>query len=211
LVRAYSRAAKKRNRRKNVTDGLGLAETPKRDRKGCFVERSRQQPEDAQKTVRDARARQMKVKAEDWVLAPEFGFDAGRAIYDEAIDKKEAEALWQLFLEYEKAESVYYGRVIGRPRFAKVAKIEFIHERFETRADDVPDLRGEDERHRDAVNGWMRQQGYIGCLHGHERQAINRAAWQQDELYRDGATTVHGKGFVKALRTLRVCVERMRG
>lgn len=162
--------------------------------------------EDPRETVKEARARAMGREATDLMLSPMFCEEAGRAIAIGA--KADAQVLWAVFLGCDKAEHTYFARIIGRPRFPNISKLEHMPERLETRDDDNPDTRSDDEKHRDASNTWMRWQGYLGQIPRHQRRAIQRASWHQDELHKGGRLTVHGEAFVAAVRSLADVVER---
>lgn len=77
-------------------------------------------------------------------------------------------------------------------------------ERFETREDDKPDLRSEDECHRDAVNDWMRWRGYIGQLRSDQQFALFEVVRGRAEPVVEAELTRGGGGrSVDALRALR--------
>lgn len=193
---AYTKAAKRKAKRAKQANGINAE----------FNERwggqdtMQAEPDDPLATVRQARSRQTGVP-EDEALRPIFGEEAGRAIASVAR-ANEADRLWRLFLAFDRADDLYFSRIIGRSRFPAVSKIEFMPERFGTRADDRPDLRTEDQKVNDTVKTWMRWQGHLGCLAAHERTAIIRASRQMDDLHKDGGPTLHGKAFVAALRVL---------
>ena len=82
-------------------------------------------------------------------------------------------------------------------------------ERFETRADDRPDIRSEDERDRDAVNGWMGWRGALQSLGAHDASLIIRASRQTcGALVIGGEVSTTGSAFVAAMRALRQVVDR---
>lgn len=142
------------------------------------------------------------------VRAQSFEGQAGMAIHAGATDAREVERLWQVFTGLDGAEARYYRLYVGVNRHAKTAKIEMEPEPIETRPDDRPDLRDEDERARDAVNGWMRWQGYLGHLAAYEQTAIHDALKQRCDMAREGQLTTAGQSFVRALRRLADVVER---
>lgn len=134
---------------------------------------------------------------------------AGLAIHLGARDEDERGKLWAIFTRLDASDETYFRRIIGRPRFPNVAKLECLPETFETRPDDRPDARSDDDKDRDAVNGWMRWQGKLGCLAWHEAHLITRAARQTcPELVRGGRLTTTGAAFVAAMRILRMVDER---
>lgn len=208
---AYSKGAKRRARRARAAEGHtdmpGLAETPKRKRDGRFAESTRRPAEDARVVAFNARIRHFgpSVDAASVMLAD----PAGQAIHIGARDADEAGKLWDVFARYDAADERYSRRILGQPRFANVGRLDILPERFETRADDRPDLRSEDERDRDAVNGWMRWQGAMQSLGAHDAGLITRASRQTcGALVIGGRLSTTGAAFVAAMRMLRQVVER---
>lgn len=190
-MKAYSKRAKRRNKGYRA-----LCE--RQERQDPVI--SAVEPDDPQKTVREARARQTG-RPEKEVVKPIYCEQAGRAIMDGAKDRDEAGRMWSRFSDFDRADAIYATRVLGKHRFPNVAKMEFLPNRVEADPDEKPDLRSEDEKHRDAVNAWMTWQGYLGRLHAFQRSSIVRAARQMDTLH-DGGITVHGQSFVAAMRAL---------
>lgn len=167
----------------------------------------REPAEDPRIVVLNARARHFgpDLDAASVMLAD----PAGQAILLGARDADEAARLWDVFARYDAADETYFRRIIGRHRFANVARLDMLPERFETRADDRPDIRSEDERDRDAVNGWMRWQGALQSLGAHEASLIIRASRQTcGALVICGQISATGRAFVAAMRALRGVVER---
>lgn len=144
----------------------------------------------------------------DDALDPMTAEEAGVAIKLGAESKAEARHLWQVYTSYDGVDDRYCKFVIGKQRFEAVSKLEFLPERLETRPDDRPDLRTEEEKIRDARNNWHIWQGFMGELERWERTAINRSVRREDELVKDGELTVHGKALVRALRALRRAAEK---
>ena len=99
-----------------------------------------------------------------------------------------------------------------RPRLQRlllVARLDMLPERFETRADDRPDIRSEDERDRDAVSSWMRWQGALQALGAHDASLIIRASRQTcGALVIGGRLSTTGSVFVAAMRSMRQVVDR---
>lgn len=69
-----------------------------------------------------------------------------------------------------------------------------------------PDLRSEDERHRDAVNDWMRWRGYIGQLRSDQQFALFEVVRGRVEPVVEAELTRAGERFVGALRMLAAAV-----
>lgn len=193
-MRAYTKGAKRRNR--GGKRALFAQQQAKEDALVMTVEK-----DDPQKTVREARARQLG-KPEKAVLLNMLCFDAGRAIDAGARDREEADVMWRVFSEFHQAHKNSVFHTTGKPMFPAVSKMEFLPERFEVRHDFAPvDLRTEEERHRDAMNVWSSWKHKLGFLTSRERYSIDCASRQMDTLY-DGGITVHGQTFVAAMRTL---------
>lgn len=161
--------------------------------------------EDPRSVVITARSRLIGEAASDSLLSPMLCEPAGRAIKIGARNSDEAGKLWDVFKRLDAADETYFRRAIGRPRFPSVAKLEMMPETFETRPDDKPDLRDKDQKDRDAVNSWMRWQGYMGCLASHERHAITSVMRHTAGDTHVGQTlTTAGQAFVAAMRVLRL-------
>ena len=206
---AYSKGAKRRAKRGRASGGdlPGLASVPRRDGNGCYVERTRQQAEDPRVVALNARIRHFgpEVDAASVMLAD----PAGQAIHIGARDADEAGKLWDVFARFDAADETYFRRIIGQPRFANVGRLDMMPERFETRADDRPDLRTEDERDRDAVNGWMRWQGALQAIGAHDAGLIIHESRQTCvAMFIGGRLSTTGASFVAAMRSLRQVVER---
>lgn len=137
-----------------------------------------------------------------------LGDPAGRAIAADARDDIEAAKLWELFRRYDACHDAHHRRIIGRPRFPNVAKLEFLPETFETSADDSTDTRTPDEKDRDAANRWHRCTAVLYRLSRSEREAIMGALFQRDVLTKGAKCTTAGRQFVMALRVVRDVEER---
>lgn len=127
---------------------------------------------------------------------------AGQAIVALAGAGEAGQRLWAIFLDYDRAKTVYFGRVLSQQRFPKVAKLEMMPERFEARDDTPPDLRSEEERiasAREAMNGWGKR---LAELSSRDRMAVNLAIDRLVEVFKDGKPTPAGLRMVKALREL---------
>ena len=161
--------------------------------------------EDPRIVVLSARCRHMnKPDTKETRLALSWqmmGDPAGRAIRIEARD--DADKLWDMFCRLDARHDAYRRRNIGRPRFAKVTKMEYLPETFETREDDSNDHRTPEEKDRDATNGWQRWLGFMRRMTVHERMAIYDGLWRRCDLTKGGISTTAGVQFVMALRVLR--------
>ncbi len=188
--------------------GLELAETPKRDKNGCFADRVRQQDPDPhpQQVALEARARQMGSDKIDDMRSQALTDAAGRAL-TLSCEPDAAKELTALYGAYIASYRRYMLRCIGLSPDAKVAKIEMTPDRMETRADDRPDLRSEDEKDRDAANSWARYHTALGRLSLADRSYIEGAGRDWVVLVDAGEVTAAGKRFVAAMERFAGFVE----
>ena len=164
----------------------------------------RETAEDPRKVVIAARARFMGVDPSDDMLAAMLCEPAGRAIHLGAKDSDEAKRLWSIFTRIDGADETYHRLIIGKPRFPAVSRLEMMPERFETRADDRPDLRTEDEKVRDTKIAWSRWQALLWRLGQYHTYTIQNAMRHSGPvMVLGGKLTTAGQAFVAALRSLR--------
>ena len=164
---------------------------------------------DPRQVVKEARARIMRLDPTDAMLTEMLVSEPGQAIYAGAKNLDEAKKLWAVFCAFDAVDDAYSRRVIGRPRFANVSRLEMMPERFETRADDRPDTRTEDEKVRDAKNAKARWEAYMADIGPYFRHCVIAASRQTHEMFLiEGKLTLAGDYFVRAMRTLRECYER---
>lgn len=195
--------------KQELADAVALAPVPRKEKDGKSTRAKRTAQKlserDPQKAALQARARMMgvddTVRNRQAMRSQALGEAAGRAIHI-GCDPDTAERLWRVYADFTATEERYARTVLGKGLHAKTAKIETMPERFETRPDDRLDLRDEDQRHRDAVNAWMRWRGYIGQLHSHEQHAIFAVVRGRVEPVVDAALTQPGKRFVEAIEKL---------
>ena len=127
---------------------------------------------------------------------------AGQAIMIGAADRDEAAQMWQTFRDCDAADDAYARRFVGIRRFPNVGKLEYLPERFETRDDDRPDSRSQEEKDRDAVNRWMHWQGLLGRI-GRDHHTVSVDAMRQRaRLVHAGKLTRTGTAFIAAMRAL---------
>lgn len=183
-----------------------LAETPKREKNGQYkhteTRGTTRASRNADRPAMEARARHMgltKDKAGE-MKRERLSEGAGMAI-DILCDPDAAQRLWSHYIAITASEARYH-RSLGKSIHAKTAKIEMMQERFETRADDVVDLRTEEERDTDAVKSWMGWQGLIDRLPAHNRKAIYDAYRYHVELVDCGQVLPAGRRFVTAMERL---------
>lgn len=198
---------KKLPKAKKATEGFGLAPTPKREKSGCFVERTRQQREgDPREEVLAARCRRIGIPntVENRLSMNHsvFGDDAGIVINVKASGNSERDLLWKTFCDLDRAEETYHRRILQKSRHAKCGKMEILPERFEAQMSDSIDTRDDDEKDRDAVNNWMRWRGYVDHLDAEVRTDFWAGVYLRRELHRNGAPTEGGKAFFKAIKAL---------
>lgn len=153
-------------------------------------------------TVTEARQRQMGATYKGDILSAMLSCDAGRAIADICGDTEDARKLFDAFIRYDNAKTVYFRRVLSRKRFPAVSSLDFMPERFETRSDDSTDIRTEDEKVADSREAMNRWGGYLGKIKSHERVAIRGAVDRTARMHDNQGATSHGKRFVAAMRRL---------
>lgn len=168
--------------------------------------------EDPRATVLSARCRHLgKADTRDNRAAaawPILGDPAGLAISIASRDDEEAAKLWVVFCDYDAAHAAYHRRIIGKSRSPNVSRMEFLPERFETREDETVDTRSDDEKDRDAVNGWRRWSDMVSKLPKRERIVLRAGLWLLADLTHGAKCTLIGRQFVNALRDLRDIAEK---
>lgn len=216
--RARKKLADKR-RRALASAGLpGLPELapikrrdPQARQNGRFV----RQEEDPCITALNARCARLGIAADqkgrDIVKGQHMCCDIGFCL--EAICRPdERSKLWDVFHRWTRAEVTYRVRYIGQREQPASAALMMVHDRIETDPSLTVDVRDDDQRDRDAVNGWMRWQGFLGHL-PKEQVSILHCARRGDgpALWQDKKPTAFGKLAVEALRGLADISERKRG
>ncbi|WP_424974251.1 hypothetical protein [Dinoroseobacter sp. S124A] len=171
---------------------------------------------DPQKTAIEARKRHSGNKDKDAMRHPAYGEPAGQALMA-ICGADEAETLWGTYKALTAAQDKYHRRILGKGLHPKTAKLEMMPDVVESRPDDQPDLRSEDERDRDTVNAWMRWQGHLGCLPASHRLSIYQTRTDQVQVMGSdfdakkekivAVVTGQGRRFVEAMRALQVVVD----
>ena len=156
--------------------------------------------EEVRGVVREARARHLEMQASDIMDAPMLGEQAGRAICIGAVDEAEAERLWETFKIMDAAAETYARRILGRTRFPTIAKMEYLPERFETRADDRIDPRTPEERDAAAKREWLRWCDLSSRLQPPLHAALYMSLRQKVQLHQGRSLTGAGRLFLAAIR-----------
>lgn len=186
---------------------VSLAPSRKRGKDKCFVNRTRQQPNDPspQRTVLEKRARLMGKSPGDWgeMRAQAIGEPAGRAIVI-VSHQDDAPKLWSVYARLTASEARYNQLKLGMSANAKGASIMTARDRIQTSADESPpDLRTFDEKLRDATNRWMEWSGWVMQLTASDQKAIwDVARGRVDPATDAGGVTAAGRRFVEAIRRL---------
>ena len=197
-----SKAARRRAKKRAQAMGVDLAPVQRREKNGqkqretttkSGVERN------ADAVALKARARHMGKSASKWreMRDEALSEQAGRALRL-LCDPDTADRLLGHYKSLTAAEARYHA-AIGRGLYPKTARIEMMPERFETRSDDSPDLRTEEDRYHQAVTAWMRWQGYIGRIDKHMAKAIYDAYRREAVLVDAGKVKPAGRRFVAAM------------
>ena len=190
-------------RRRKARSAFDIADIPKRDKSGCYVERTRQQPSDPepQRVAIEARIRQTGMTPEQ-ASSEMAGCAVGRRLMLDHIGDRAD--LWQA-VKHMRRVIVAYDRSIGAPsRHAQCLRIMLPTERLEASASSpAPDLRDPEARDRQAVAAWTALKGWLSNADYAAQEACTRAVVDEpDEPISDWT------GVVLALR----CVaEGMRG
>ncbi len=202
----------KKHKTKAKADPFKLAPIKHRELNGQ-KSRSAHPPEDPRATVFQARCRQAGKKPTEEAMKDAASVDhehpALRCIALGAgiglnAHRRETEItrLRDGFIAFDKAQERFYAIVLGMKRFANVAKIEFLPEAFETRADHTPDPRSHEERiaaAKKAYRYWIKRYEGLG---GHERVLIDQGLQRYDGYVRDGLVTTSGQAFIAAMLVL---------
>lgn len=159
--------------------------------------------EDPLKAPMQARARRLGVKPSHDVLAPYLETEAGKALHIAVKDEDERRALLQVFLDYDRAVTLFSRRCLSRHRFPAVSKMEFMPERLETSADDAPiDTRSDDERADAARKAMKEWDALLAQLHIWQSNIIKSVSYRQETLVEEGELTGAGRSFVAAIKKL---------
>lgn len=203
MAKAYSKAAKRRAK-KQLPDLAPVERREKKSQGRARMQEIKQEREgEAMRTVLEARARHMGRSADKLseMRTAALGEPAGRAIY-KAHDGERAAELWRAYAGLTAAEAVYMRHYLGLRLHAKTAKVEYLIEIFETRPDDRPDLRDEEQKSRDASNNWARWRGYLMQLPRYHQQRIFDVAYGATEPMAEGKLTSYGRDFVESVERL---------
>ena len=158
--------------------------------------------EEVREVVREARARHLEMQASDIMDAPMLGEQAGRAICIGATDEAEAERLWETFKIMDAAAETYARRILGRSRFPAVAKMEYLPERFETRADDRIDIRTPEEKDIRAKKEWLQWCDLSSNLQPPLHAALHMSLRHKVQLHQGRGLTGAGRLFLAAIRRI---------
>lgn len=195
---AYSKAA--RRRRKKAICGKRKLFGAMEAIEDMHSMRQKDNPLD---TVRTARARHLSRAVSDDVLAPMLGDPCGQAISIGAESAQEASELWQVFSDLDAADEAFHRRILGKPRFAAVSKMEFMPERMETGPNEPPiDIRTEDERIAAARESWSNWCADLDKIYPWRRIAVMRGMRHLEPLHVQGKLTAAGRSFVAGIRSL---------
>lgn len=200
-----SRRGKHKNRQ-TWEAAVALAPVPRREKDGQTTRKSRKHkpPEDdPRKLGLGVRAKQMGKDASEWrsFASPAYGEAAGRALvifYGETS----GEDLFALYRALTASERRFHSLCLGLSAYPKAARLEIAPERFETRADDRPDLRSDEERERDARKDWSGWEDHLNKLGLVDYSAIASARFGWGEMMRDGRVTNTGILFCRAMAKL---------
>lgn len=142
---------------------------------------------------------------------PIYGHPCGIAIDHEAKDWDEAQALWSVWHTMDRAHGLHCTRVIEVKRHPAAGRMDLVHDRMEADAASPPaDTRSDEERHRDAVNGWRLWEVRVSRLSQEQQLAIMGTMWGRIEPVRSGRILRAGRLMVEGMRNLREQCEKGR-
>lgn len=187
-----------------------LTEIPKRQPNGKRRQTS-VAPADPRKTALQARCRQFGREdtrdARKAVSGPHSGFQIGMVL-EYLAAKDQIAPLWQTFQAWCMAEATYRHRYLGRAETPQGPALKFMREVMEADQSATVDLRDSEQKDRDAVNNWMRWQGYLGHLTRDHQIAMHDARLERVELWCDCRPTKRGAISLAALAKLHEVVGR---
>ena len=208
-----SRAEQKRRRRNRrlqetaqqlIDSGFALKPSRRREPNGQYVRGDRPDPTEQIATLR-SRCRDAGLPATEDNLADARSASwegAGLALVAAGLPergKREA-AVWGALLG---ARVAYARHVLDSPRSGGVWLPAVTPEVVETRPDDKPDLRSQDEKSRDAANAWAYWATLAARLRPVHRTAITAALYTPSTLIRDGGgISRSGSIFAEAMVAL---------
>lgn len=195
---------KHRARRKQATGLPELAATPKRQPNGQHRTRA-DNPTDPRKTALQARCRHFGGKDTKEGRAAMSGQHSGSQIgmvMQASLPEKKIGPLWQTFQAWTTAEETYRRRYLGQSEHARSPAMAMTPEPMQTDTSHSVDLRDADQKDQDAINNWMRWQGYLGHLSSYEQTALHDARLDRVELWRDQNATLRGMASLAALQAL---------
>lgn len=216
---AYTKGAKKRARKaRKALDGCELAPIPRRtaqprDREGRF----HRPEEDPRRQALDSRCVRFglepSARNREVVKSPWMGCDMGFVIETRSYAQDEARPwasrLWDVFSRWSRAEATYRARYLGQLEQPAGAALQMVPERIETDPSATVDARTADERDRDAVNVWMRWQGFLGHMSADMQSRLHSARRGDGPLlWLDFKPTPAGLVALEALRHLADVSER---
>lgn len=197
------RTKAKRSRAKKSASQFDLAPITRRERNGQ-KSRAAHPAEDPRAVALQARCRMIGLQPTPdnlrEVSSPDYGHPALIAI--RKIGGRDADRLREAFIELDLAEHRFFALVLNMSRFANVAKLEFLPEIFEARADDSFDLRTPAEKVAAAKKRWYFWIKRMKALSSHEQVLIDDALRRYAGFIRDGSVTTTGHAFVAAMRVL---------
>ena len=203
---------KKHKTKLKQADPFKLAPIKHRERNGQ-KSRSAHPPEDPRATVFQARCRQAGKKPTEEAMKDAASVDhehpalrcitLGAGIGMNAHRREtEITRLRDGFDAFDKAQERFYTIVLGIKRFANVAKVDYMPEPIETRADHTPDPRSHEEQiaaAKKTYRYWIKRYEGLGS---HERVLIDQGLQRYDGYVRDGRVTTSGQAFIAALRVM---------
>ena len=199
---------KHRSKRKQASGLPELAATPKRQPNGQRRNRA-DNPTDPRKTALQARCRQFGSKDTKQGRLAMSGQHSGSQIgmvMQASLPDKKIGPLWQTFQAWCTAEATYRRRYLGQSEHASAPAMAMTPEPMETDTSHSVDLRDADQKDRDAVNNWMRWQGYLGHLSSADQTALHDARLERVALWQDQKATARGLASLAALGKLHIVV-----
>lgn len=192
------REARRRRKAAKELPKLAPVEKPKQHRvDGRFA-----RDEDPREVALTARTRRMSGLSMKDAADPMLTCELGCVIHSKC-KPDEAARLWSVWQAYCAAERTYRIRIIGTTGDPQGAAIQMIPDTLQADPSFRADTRTDDEKDRDAVNNWMRWQGYLGHLGAREASALRQAERGTGKpLWASNRATQAGSYAFSALRCL---------